>query len=71
MDTLPAAQAVEALIHEYSKLVFHTIYSMTGDWEESQDLSQDTFHQALRGIEAAQAASGLRWRWRIRSMSCI
>lgn len=58
MDTLPAAQVVEALIHEYEKLVFHTIYGLTGDWEESQDLTQDTFHQALRGIDAARAASG-------------
>jgi RNA polymerase sigma-70 factor, ECF subfamily len=58
LDTMSAARLVEALIHEYGKLVFHTIYGLTGDWEESQDLSQDTFHQALRGIEAARAASG-------------
>ncbi len=58
LDTLPAAQAVEALIHEYSKLVFHTIYGMTGDWEESQDLTQDTFHQALKSIDAARSKSG-------------
>lgn len=58
LDTMSAARMVEALIHEYGKLVFHTIYGLTGDWEESQDLSQDTFHQALRGIEAARAASG-------------
>lgn len=55
---MSAAQAVEQLIHEYSRLVFHTIYGLTGDWEESQDLTQDTFHQALRGITAARAASG-------------
>src|SRR2546430_17021947 len=55
---MPADQAVEELISKYSKLVFHTIYAMIGDWEESQDLSQDTFHQALRGIDAARAASG-------------
>jgi RNA polymerase sigma-70 factor, ECF subfamily len=54
----PAAQAVELLIHEYGKLVFHSIYAMTGDWEESQDLTQDTFHQALRSIDAARKASG-------------
>jgi RNA polymerase sigma factor (sigma-70 family) len=54
----PAAQAVEALIEQYGKLVFHTIYGLTGDWEESQDLTQDTFHLALKGIEAAQSASG-------------
>jgi len=53
-----AAQAVEELIQKYDKLVFHTIYGLTGDWEESQDLTQDTFHQALKGIEAARATSG-------------
>lgn len=58
MEKLSAARLVEALIHEYSKLVFHTIYGLTGDWEESQDLTQDTFHQALKGIDAARAASG-------------
>ena len=52
---MPAAQAVEALIEEYGKLVFHTIYALTGDWEESQDLTQDTFHQALKAIDAARA----------------
>src|SRR5438105_14066556 len=35
---------------------------MTGDWEESQDLTQDTFHQALKGIDAARAASGNQFR---------
>jgi RNA polymerase sigma factor (sigma-70 family) len=53
-----AAQAVEALIHQYGSLVFHTIYGLTGDWEESQDLTQDTFQQVLKGIDAARAASG-------------
>jgi RNA polymerase sigma-70 factor, ECF subfamily len=55
---LPANQAVEALIAEYYKLVFHTIYGLTGNWEESQDLTQDTFQQALKGIDAARAATG-------------
>lgn len=55
---MPAAQAVEALIHEYYKLVFHTIYGLTNNWEESQDLTQDTFHQALKSIDAARASSG-------------
>ena len=54
---MPAAEAVEALILEYGKLVFHTIYGLTGDWEESQDLTQETFHQALRSIDAATPPS--------------
>src|SRR6266568_7933916 len=56
--TVPAAQAVEALIHEYGRLVFQVIYGLTGDWQESQDLTQDTFMQALRAIDAARQASG-------------
>src|SRR5437870_13589895 len=59
---MPAAQAVEELIQKYSKLVFHTIYAMTGDWEESQDLTQDTFHQALKAIDAARATSGIHFQ---------
>src|SRR5215471_16602812 len=59
---MPAAQAVESLIHEYGKLVFQTIYGLTGDWEESQDLTQDTFHQALKSIDAARSKSGAQFR---------
>lgn len=55
---MSAADAVEILIHEYYKLVFHTIYGLTNNWEESQDLTQDTFHQALKGIDAARAGNG-------------
>src|SRR5260370_22076914 len=58
IDTLPAAQAVEALIHQYGRLVFRVIYGLTGDWQESQDLTQDTFVQAFKAIEAARQASG-------------
>src|SRR3954451_1557673 len=66
---IPADKAVEELIHKYGRLVFHTIYGMTGDWEESQDLTQDTFHQALKGIDVARAASGSQFHekaWLIR-----
>jgi RNA polymerase sigma-70 factor (ECF subfamily) len=53
-----AAQATEALIQSYSKLVFHVIYGLTGHWEESQDLTQETFLQAFRGIETAREKAG-------------
>ena len=58
MDNLSAARAVEKLIQEYGKLVYHTIYGLTGDREESQDLTQDTFLQAFKSIDAARARSG-------------
>ncbi len=62
VDMTPAEQAVEELIAKYYKLVFHTIYGLTGNWEESQDLTQDTFHQVLKAIDAARAASGNQFR---------
>jgi RNA polymerase sigma factor (sigma-70 family) len=58
IDIQPAAQATEALIHQYGRLVFQVIYGLTGDWHESQDLTQDTFVQAFKAIEAARQASG-------------
>jgi RNA polymerase sigma factor (sigma-70 family) len=58
IDTMPAAQAVEALIADYGKLVFRVIFGLTGDWQESQDLTQETFFTAFKAIEAARQASG-------------
>src|SRR5947208_2144445 len=57
VDQIPAAEALEVLIEAYGKLVFHLIYGMTGNWEESQDLTQETFLLALQAIDAARAAS--------------
>jgi RNA polymerase sigma-70 factor (ECF subfamily) len=57
IDTQPAAQAVEALIHQYGRLVFRVTYGLTGDWHESEDLTQDTFVAAFKAIEAARQAS--------------
>jgi len=61
METLPAAQVIETLISLYGNLVFHTIYGLTGDWEESQDLTQDGFVKALQALDAAREASGMHF----------
>ncbi|HEY0753143.1 MAG TPA: RNA polymerase sigma factor [Ktedonobacteraceae bacterium] len=58
MQTTAAVQATEALVQDYGKLVFHVIYGLTHHWQESEDLTQETFMQAFRGIDAARAASG-------------
>jgi RNA polymerase sigma factor (sigma-70 family) len=58
IDTQPAAQAVEALIHQYGRLVFQVIYGLVGDWHESQDLTQDTFLAAFKAIEVARQGRG-------------
>ncbi len=61
METLPAAQVIETLISLYGNLVFHTIYGLTGDWQESQDLTQDVFVKALQALDAARASSGVNF----------
>jgi len=58
VEYLPAAEAVETLVHDYGALVFHLIYSLTGHWQDSQDLAQEVFEQALRAIDAARQARG-------------
>src|SRR5712664_4099642 len=55
---LPGKEVVEHLVHEYGRLIFHAIYAMTNQWQESQDLTQEVFVQALLGIDAARAATG-------------
>lgn len=55
---LPAAAAVEQLVHEYGKLIFHVLYGQLHDWQASQDLTQDVFLRALESIDAARAATG-------------
>ena len=69
MESLSAAAAVEQLIRDYGRLVFHLIYAQLGDWQESEDLTQDVFLQALRAIDAARASRGAHFHakaWLIR-----
>jgi RNA polymerase sigma-70 factor (ECF subfamily) len=69
VEVIPATQAVEALIGDYGRLIFHLIYSMTGDWEESQDLTQEVFLHALQAIDAARARSSAHFQakaWLVR-----
>ncbi len=58
MTTQPAAEAVEHLIRAYGRLVFHLIHGMIHDWHQSEDLTQEVFLAAFRGIDAAQTARG-------------
>ncbi len=62
MITQPPAQAVEDLIRAYGKLVFHLIHGMIHDWHESEDLTQEVFLSAFRGIDAAQTARGAQFQ---------
>ncbi len=62
MTTQPAAEAVEHLIRAYGKLVFHLINGMIHDWHESEDLTQEVFLAAFRGIDAARTARGAQFQ---------
>jgi len=69
VEPISATQAVETLIQEYGRLVFHLIYSMTGNWEESQDLTQEVFLHALQALDAARATTGAQFQakaWLVR-----
>lgn len=57
-----AGQAIEQLIEEYGKLVFHVIFGLTNNWWDSQDLTQETFLLAFRNIDAARKASGSQFQ---------
>jgi RNA polymerase sigma-70 factor (ECF subfamily) len=62
VTTQPAAEAVEQLIRTYGRLVFHLIHGMIHDWHESEDLTQEVFLAAFRGIDAAQTARGAQFQ---------
>jgi RNA polymerase sigma-70 factor, ECF subfamily len=62
VETLPAAEAVEQLIKDYGRLVFHVIVGLVGDWQDSEDLTQDTFLQALRALDTARRARGAQFQ---------
>ncbi len=62
VETQPAAEAVEQLIKAYGRLVFHLIHGMVHDWHESEDLTQEVFLSALRGIDAARRARGAQFQ---------
>ncbi len=64
VETQTAAEAVEQLIRAYGRLVFHLIVGMVQDWHESEDLTQEVFLSAFRGIDAARAARGEQFQAR-------
>lgn len=62
METETTDQAIEALLRDYSKLVFHVIYGLTGHWEESEDLTQETFVHFFQLILTSSLSSANKRR---------
>jgi RNA polymerase sigma-70 factor (ECF subfamily) len=60
------ADAFDTLVTRYSGEIYSVIYRLTGDPDESADLTQETFLRALRAIEKFRGDSDLKtWLYRI------
>ena len=41
---------MEEIYKKYSRLVYHYLYKLSNDVEISEELTQDTFYDAIKGI---------------------
>jgi RNA polymerase sigma-70 factor, ECF subfamily len=58
--------AFERLVDDHSREIFSLLYNITGDREESSDLTQETFLRAFRSIGGFRGGSSLKtWLYRI------
>lgn len=57
--------AFASIIDQYEKLVFTICYQLVGDYEEAQNLTQETFISAYTHIDTARADSLKPWLARI------
>lgn len=61
---------IERLVEQYSGLILTICYSMTGDYFEAEDLTQETFAAAFRGMERFDGENPKAWLCRIASNRC-
>ncbi len=60
------ADAFEAVVDRYQAPIFRYLYRLTGQYELSRDLAQDTFVQAYEGILKTREELNLKaWLYRI------
>ena len=57
----------QKIISEYERLVFTVCYRMVGDYEEAQNLTQETFISAFVHIDSCQTDNYKAWITRIAS----
>jgi RNA polymerase sigma-70 factor (ECF subfamily) len=53
-------QAWEALVHEHQQAVFRLAYLFTGDPDEAEDVTQETFIRAIHNIQKFDPARSFR-----------
>ncbi|NOZ69603.1 MAG: RNA polymerase sigma factor [Deferribacteres bacterium] len=64
--------AVEELVMKYQKKIYALAYRMTGNIEDSKDVTQKTFLQAFRNIRGFRMDSAFyTWLYRIAVNTCL
>lgn len=64
--------AIEELVMKYQKKVYALAFRMTGDVEDSKDMTQKTFLQAFKGIKSFRGKSAFyTWLYRIAVNTCL
>lgn len=65
-------QAFNQVVLKYQERILNTLYRMTGDYQISCDLCQETFLKAFRAIESFEERSALStWLYRIAANLCL
>jgi len=61
----------DTLIRRHQKMVFSIAYSMTGNIEDAEDITQEVFISAFKGIKGFKGRSSLKtWLYRITINAC-
>lgn len=65
-------KAANAFIRKYQKFVFSTAFRYLKDHEDAEDISQEIFIKALRGLKGYKGNSSLStWLYRITKNTCL
>lgn len=65
-------QAFNEVVLKYQERILNTLYRMTGDYQISCDLCQETFLKAFRAIETFEERAALStWLYRIAANLCL
>lgn len=69
--SIQAQEQLEYLIETYENLVFTICYRLTGNYFDSQDLTQETFLAAYRHLSRFDGRNEKAWVTRIATNKCI
>lgn len=62
----------ETIYNKYGKKIYNLAYRMTGDKDDANDITQETFFQAFKSIDQFKGESQLyTWLFRIAKNNCI